>query len=154
MLKIERRNRMHRRKGFTILELLIVISVIAILVGIALPKFKGMQDEGNIAKAKGEMRTLQTAIQSYYIHNNAMPTLSQLTTATPNIVGTTLPKDPFVAGGATDYGLNTNGTYFVLYSASPSGAGTAAISAAGAVTAGSNTIYVTNGTVDSAHPSL
>ena len=145
---------MLRRKGFTILELLIVIAVIAILVGIALPRFKGMQDEGNIAKAKGELRTLQTAVQSYYIHYSAMPTLGQLTTAVPNIVGTTLPKDPFVAGGATDYGFAINGTYFVLFSASPSGAGTASIGATGAVTAGVNTVYVTNGTADPAHPSL
>ena len=145
---------MFRRKGFTILELLIVIAVIAILVGIALPRFKGMQDEGNIAKAKGELRTLTTAIQSYYIHNNAMPTLAQLTAAVPNIVGTTLPKDPFVAGGATDYGINTNGTYFVVFSVGPGGAGAATISAAGAVTAAVNTIYSTNGTPDAAHPSL
>ena len=72
---------MLRRKGFTILELLIVIAVIAILVGIALPRFKGMQDEGNIARAKGELRMLTTAVESYYIHNNnTLPTaLSNLT---------------------------------------------------------------------------
>jgi len=145
---------MFLRKGFTILELLIVISVIAILVGIALPRFKGMQDEGNIAKAKGELRTIQTAAESYYIHNSTMPTLAQLTTAVPNIVGTTLPKDPFVAGGATDYGYATNGAYMVAFSVGPGGAGTAAINAAGAVTAAANTVYVTNGTVDAAHPSL
>lgn len=142
------------RKGFTLLELLIVIAVIAILVGIALPRFKGMQDEGNIAKAKGEMRTLSTAIQSYYIHNNAMPTLTQLTTATPNIVGPSTPKDPFVAGGATDYGFATSGTYFVLYSKSPSGSGSAGIGSDGTVTGGASTVYVTNGTPNTASPSL
>src|SRR3989339_339671 len=59
------------KKGFTLIELLIVIAVISILIGIALPRFKGMQDEGNIAKATGELRTLKTAVESYYIHNNS-----------------------------------------------------------------------------------
>ena len=62
------------RKGFTIIELLIVIAVISILVGIALPRFRGMREEGLIAQAKGELRTIQTALESYFIHNNAYPT--------------------------------------------------------------------------------
>ena len=41
-----------RSSGFTLIELLIVVAVISILISIALPRFKGMQDEGNIAKAK------------------------------------------------------------------------------------------------------
>ena len=48
------------RRGFTLIELLVVISVIAILVGIAIPRFKGMQDEANQSKAKAELRVLQT----------------------------------------------------------------------------------------------
>lgn len=141
------------RKGFTILELMIVISVIAILVGIALPRFKGMQDEGNIARAKGELRMLQTACESYYIHNsNALPaTLVTLQTAVPQIAPSTLPTDPF--GGAA-YGYAKNGAWFVLYSIGPATTGTAAIDATGAVTAAANTVYVTNGTPDAAHPSL
>ena len=142
------------RKGFTILELLIVIAVIAILVGIALPRFKGMQDEGNIAKVKGELRTLSTAIQSYYIHNSAIPTDAQLLTAVPNIIGAATPKDPFVAGGATDYPIVSNGSYFVVYSVGPGAGAAPTISAAGQVAADGKVIYVTNGTADAAHPSL
>ena len=137
---------MFSRKGFTILELLIVIAVIAILVGIALPRFKGMQDEGNIARAKGELRTLNTAIQSYYIHNSVMPTaLSNMTTAVPNVVGTTLPTDPFNSGA--NYGYSTSGAYFVVYSKGPSGSGACtAPDANGNTTASGNAIYATNGT--------
>jgi prepilin-type N-terminal cleavage/methylation domain-containing protein len=145
---------MFSRKGFTILELLIVIAVMAILIGIALPRFKGMQDEGNIAKAKGELRTIQTAAESYYVHAGVMPAIGDLTTAIPNIVGTTLPKDPFVAGGATDYTLTTNGSYLVAFSKGPGAGGTVTIGTTGAVTAASNMVYVTNGTPDVAHPSL
>lgn len=137
---------MFRRKGFTILELMIVIAVIGILVGIALPRFKGMQDEGNIARAKGELRTLQTAVESYVIHhNNTTPVaLANLTAAIPSIVGTILPLDPF--GGAS-YGYARNATYFVVWSIGPSLNGAAAISATGVVTQTNATscIYVTNG---------
>ncbi|MDP3791431.1 MAG: type II secretion system protein [Candidatus Omnitrophota bacterium] len=137
---------MFSRKGFTILELLIVIAVIAILVGIALPRFRGMQDEGNIAKAKGELRMLQTAVESYYIHNNStLPaTTAALTTAVPQIAPTVLPTDPF--GGAA-YGYNQGTTFFVLYSVGPSLNGAATINAAGTVTEvnGSSCVYVTNG---------
>jgi len=54
-----------RNKGFTILEILVVISVIAILIGIAIPRFKGMQDAANAIKAKSELRSIQAAIESY-----------------------------------------------------------------------------------------
>jgi general secretion pathway protein G len=138
---------MFRRKGFTILELLIVIAVIGILVGIALPRFKGMQDEGNIARAKGELRMLQTAVESYIIHNNntAPATLSVLTSAKPAITGTTLPKDPF---GGADYGYALDGTNYVIWSKGQALNGSAAISALGVVTEtnGSSCIFVTNGT--------
>jgi general secretion pathway protein G len=139
------------RKGFTLIELLIVIAVISILIGIALPRFKGMQQEGDIAKAKSELRTLQTAAESYYIHNsNTYPSaLSSLTSATPNIIGSSLPTDPF--NGTNNYGYATDGAspvkYYVLYSVGPGANGSAAVSTAGAVTEtnGSSCIYVTNG---------
>lgn len=132
------------KRGFTILELLIVISVIAILVGIALPRFKGMQDEGNIAKAKGELRMLQTAIESYKVHYGALPAaLSNLQTAVPQIAPSTLPTDPF--GGAA-YGYNTAGDYFVAYSIGPGAtAGSASITSAGEASDTQMCIYVTNG---------
>ena len=66
------------KKGFTILELLVVISVLVILIGIAIPRFKGMQDAGRVAQAKGELQTVQTAIESYYMNAspNAYPSSS------------------------------------------------------------------------------
>ncbi|MFA4889687.1 MAG: type II secretion system protein [Candidatus Omnitrophota bacterium] len=141
---------MFRNRAFTIIELLIVIAVIAILVGIALPRFKGMQDEGNIAKAKGELRTLQTAIESYYIHNsNAYPAaLTTLTSAIPNIIGSALPTDPFKVG--TNYVLATDGAtpvkYYVIYSVGTAGTGTASVTTAGVASdSESSVIYVTNG---------
>lgn len=142
------------KKGFTIIELLIVIAVIAILISIALPRFRGMQDEGNIAKAKGELRTLQTAVESYYIHNNntypatgSTALETALSTATPNIIDF-VPTDPFSTTGA-DYVWvrgGTNNKFYIIYSVGPAGNGSATISASDTVTEtnGSSCIYVSN----------
>ncbi len=146
------------KKGFTIIELLVVIAVIAILVGIALPRFKGMQDEGNISKAKAELRTLQSAIESYYIHNsNAYPATgaaalqTALAAATPSII-TYVPTDPFSSTGA-DYGYvlgGTNNKFYVVYSAGPGGNGSATITSDAVVeTNGSSCIYISNASQDS-----
>ena len=139
------------KKGFTILELLIVIMVISILIGIALPRFKGMQDEGNIAKAKGELRTLQTAVESYYIHNdNTYPSTGSaaletaLDTAIPSIVDY-VPSDPF---SAVDYVYvmgGTNSKFYVIYSVGPEENGSASITDDEIVEVGGDScIYVSN----------
>lgn len=145
------------KKGFTILELLIVIMVISILIGIALPRFRSMQDEGNIAKAKGELRTLQMAVESYYLHNNntyppeSVTWQTALTGTTPKIISSAL-TDPF--NGAVQYGYDleaTNSDYYVIYSLGPAGTCTAAsIAADGDVTetGSTNCIFVSNGEVD------
>ena len=61
---------MHKLKGFTLIELLIVIAVIAILVGITVPRFLGMRDEANMAVAAGETNALKAAVEAYYIHED------------------------------------------------------------------------------------
>lgn len=142
-----------KKKGFTIIELLVVMTVIAIMVGLALPRFKGMQDEGNIAKAKGELRTLQTAVESYYIHNNsaypatgASALQTALASAVPSII-TYVPTDPFSSSSA-DYGYvlgGTNSKFYVIYSVGPAGNGSASIASdAVSETNGSTCIYVSN----------
>lgn len=147
---------MFLRKGFTILELLIVIAIIAILVGMALPRFKGMQDEANIAKANGELRALRTAVESYYIHQapNAYPPTTSTLCATYLTAATTIPKiidtdlyDPFGATTTTEYQyvLATGGKYYVIYSVGPNGNGTCTIADTGVITRTNSAPYASNG---------
>ena len=143
--------RKHPWKGFTLIELMIVLVVIAILLGVVLPQFKGTQDEANMQRARSELRTLATAVESYYIHNsNALPSaLSSLTSASPRIVNA-IPNDPFNAGSSYSYSRD-NGTtpiYYVIFSYGPGRtAGITGISTAGALTGTQgDDICVTNGT--------
>lgn len=150
-----RRNK--TRKGFTLIELLIVIMVISILIGIALPRFRGMQDEANTTKAAAELRTLQTAVESWYIHHSphAYPATgatweNNLIAATtrPQIIAAAL-YDPFGATATTQYQYNVsgNGLYYVIFSLGPDrAAGITGIDASGNVTGTpGDDIYVCNG---------
>lgn len=149
---------MKKSKGFTLIELLIVMAVIAILIAIAIPSFRGMQNEARKTKAQGDVRVLKIAIESYYKnHNNLYPAVANYQTtllgASPRILEANL-YDPFVAGGATAYVYALSGSgpsdsdYYIIYSVGAGGAGTAAVSAAGVVTVSTvdaGTIWDSNG---------
>lgn len=146
---------MNNNRGFTIVELLVVITVIAILLGIAIPRFKGMQQEGNMTKAKAELKSLQTAVESWNIHQNphAYPAtstticVSTLNGATPLIVSNPI-YDPFApAGTEYNYAVSPSGAYYVIWSVGPNGTAISGIADDGTVTGiNPNTdIYVTNG---------
>lgn len=145
---------MKNNKGFTLVEMLVVITVIAILLGIIIPRFKGMQEEANRAKAKAELKTLQTAVESWYMHQTPQsypPTTtilcgSYLNTASPLIVATPL-YDPFAPPGIEySYAVSPAGAYYVIWSVGPNGTAITGIGDDGLVTGSASTdIYVTNG---------
>jgi prepilin-type N-terminal cleavage/methylation domain-containing protein len=116
---------MTSKKGFTLVELLIVMAVIAILVAIIIPSFRGMQNEAWIAKAQKEVATLQTAIESYNKNKDHYPNniTTDLSTAKSQIVSNPL-ADPWKTDTTTTpntYGYVTGnissfGDYYVVYS--------------------------------------
>ena len=143
------------KKGFTILEILVVLSVLAILIGMAIPRIKGMQDEANKTKAKAELKTIQSAIEAYA--NNQNPRAYPATSA--SVVATTLATqtsplvdasiyDPFAATGVGyNYMRSANGKYYVIYSIGPDAtSATSAMADTGAVTTGGDDVCRTNGT--------
>ncbi len=145
-----------KRKGFTIIELLVVIAVISILIGIAVPRIKGMQDQANMTKAEAETKTIKVAIESYYINQtpNAYPASSTtivnttLDNQTPLIISDIL-YDPFLTT-STEYNYikSSNGQYYVIFSVGPDGvADITGISDAGVLAgADDDDLYATNGT--------
>lgn len=96
------------KKGFTLIELLIVVAIIAILAAIAIPNFLAAQVRSKVSRTKADMRSVSTAIESYFVDNNDYPFTSgeyippifpgmKLTPGmtTPIAYISSLPKDPF-----------------------------------------------------------
>ncbi len=54
-----------QHSGFTLIELLIVIAIILILIGIALPNFLEAQNRAKVVRVRGEFKSIDTAMTAY-----------------------------------------------------------------------------------------
>ena len=61
---------MRRERGFTLIELMIVVVIIGILAAIAIPNFASMQARAHEAGTKSNMHVFQTAAEDYGVMND------------------------------------------------------------------------------------
>jgi prepilin-type N-terminal cleavage/methylation domain-containing protein len=71
------------KKGFTIVELLIVIIVIAILATITIVAYNGVQQRSRESKRAADMKSLQKAIMTYDTANSGVPLATTFSGAGP-----------------------------------------------------------------------
>ncbi len=56
-----------KRKGFMLLELIIVVAIIGILAAVAIPNLVGMTDEAKVSKIQSDLSTIGTAMEVYHV---------------------------------------------------------------------------------------
>ncbi len=104
-------------KGFTLVELLIVVAIIGILAGVAIPNFMGARTKAQVARAFADMDAIAKAEEMYAIDNEVYTE-----TLTSTYIQT-VPDDPW--GGSYDIVLSASSTMYVILCASgPSRNGT------------------------------
>ena len=72
-MKREKRN----QRGFTLIELMVVIVILGILAGLIVPRIMGRPDEARQTKARLQIESLETALKLYRLDNGNYPSTAQ-----------------------------------------------------------------------------
>jgi general secretion pathway protein G len=66
-----------RARGFTLIEIMVVVIIIGLLAAFIVPSIVGRVDEARITKAKGDIQKIETALTMYRLDNSRYPTTEQ-----------------------------------------------------------------------------
>lgn len=66
-----------KNRGFTLIEIMVVVVIIGILIGLVAPNVLGRVDKARVTAAKTDIATLDQALEMYRLDNHAYPSTDQ-----------------------------------------------------------------------------
>lgn len=129
--KARHRRREPRRAGYTLLELLVVMGILAVLTAVATPQLMGYFGKAKAQSAQVEIQNINTALELYYMDNGTYPSatdglraLIEAPADAPRWNGPYMKKakslqDPW--GNAYQYVFPTASGEYEVYSLGPNG---------------------------------
>ena len=89
--EVSRARRRRRPRGFTLIEIMVVVIIIGLLAAVIVPQIVSKVDEARVAKAKQDIQSLETALTMFRLDNSKYPTSEQGLAALA-----TQPNDPSI----------------------------------------------------------
>jgi len=71
------RSRFTNQRGFTLIEIMVVVVILGVLAAIIVPKFLGRPDEAKVTKAKVDIKSLEEALGLFKLDNGFYPSTEQ-----------------------------------------------------------------------------
>lgn len=67
----------NRNRGFSLIELLLVLVILAVLAAVVIPKFTGRSEQAKVTAAQTDIANLEVAIDAFEIDNGRFPTAEE-----------------------------------------------------------------------------
>ena len=100
-------------KGFTLVELLVVVAIIGILAAIAIPQFSQYRKKAYDSTAKSDLRNLVSAEEAYYADNQVYKQFQCTLGGAPNVdIGAKCSKNVTITTGVAAGGQTWSGVAY------------------------------------------
>jgi type II secretion system protein G len=109
---------MKYERGFTLIEMMVVVAIIAILAALLMPNFSRARAQAQTATCIANLKTIGTALELYYTDHQYYPTATMQTIDKQYLQGTSSPLNGYLnqvpvdpaAGGSGSYEFSTQST--------------------------------------------